>query len=144
MLMQTDAKTIGRRRRTEDEVEEIFSRLTGRWTLQILVALSLEEQRFSEIRRSIPRISANLLTVRLRELEATGLVCREMAKAPCSFPIYRLGPLALQLRPALEFLARWKGHIAVNDHWHVVPGGEQDYRGLPDSRMPSPRGAADQ
>ncbi|USI75223.1 helix-turn-helix transcriptional regulator (plasmid) [Sphingomonas morindae] len=137
MLTRTVAETNGRRRRSEDEVEELFGRLTGRWTLQILVSLSCQEQRFSTIRKSIPKISANVLTVRLRELEATGLVRRELGKAPCSFPTYQLGPLALHLRPALECLARWKSDIAVVDPADVVQNQKRSYLCSHNSLTPS-------
>ena len=52
----------------------IFQTLTGRWVLQILVALSSRELRFTSLRREIPKVSANVLTTRLRELEAV-LAC---------------------------------------------------------------------
>lgn len=90
----------------------IFQALTGRWVLQILVALSRRELRFTSLRREIPKVSANVLTMRLRELEAVCLVSRTMLPPPDSYQVYELGPLAHGLRPALHHLDRWKMQLS--------------------------------
>jgi DNA-binding HxlR family transcriptional regulator len=52
---------------------EVFAE---RWTPLILRELLLGSQRFSELRRGLPRISRNLLTQRLASLERAGLIKR--------------------------------------------------------------------
>lgn len=96
---------------SQDEADAIFQRLTGRWVLQILIALSDRQMRFSSLRRAIPKLSANVLTARLRELESAQLVMRTMLPAPASCQVYQLGPLAEDLRPALDHLDRWRKQL---------------------------------
>lgn len=50
--------------------------LGGRWKLAILKQLLTGTQRFSELKRALPRITQRMLTRQLRELEADGLVTR--------------------------------------------------------------------
>jgi len=90
------------------ETDAIFLHLTGRWVLQILIALSQGQMRFTSLRRAIPRVSANVLTTRLRELETAHLVTRTTLPPPASYQVYELGPLAEELRPALDYLDRWR------------------------------------
>lgn len=100
--------------------EEIFLLLTGRWSLQILMALSKGHMRFNNLRRAIPKVSANVLTARLRELEAARLVVRSFLPSPDACLGYELGPLAEDLRPALHHLQRWKTLLSES----VPAGGE--------------------
>lgn len=71
--------------------DEIFQHLAGRWALQILMSLSEGPMRFIDLRRAIPRVSANTLTTRLRELEATHLIERRLLPPPASVQVYDSG-----------------------------------------------------
>ncbi|NML08046.1 helix-turn-helix domain-containing protein [Sphingomonas sp. G-3-2-10] len=82
--------------------------LEGRWILQILLCLNAHAHRFSELRAAIPRISANILTDRLRALERTGLIERHPVPPPAPGQIYSLGTAAAELEPILDALARWQ------------------------------------
>lgn len=95
----SDDRTVTR----EDPLEKI----EGRWTLQILLRLNAGEHRFSDLRSAIPRVSANILTDRLRALERAGLVERHHLPPPHASQIYMLADLAAGLRPALDALSRW-------------------------------------
>jgi DNA-binding HxlR family transcriptional regulator len=88
----------------EDPIETI----EGRWTLQILLCLASGEHRFADLRSVIPRVSANILTDRLRALECTGLVERSYLPPPHASHVYTLTTLAADLKPALDALARWR------------------------------------
>lgn len=81
--------------------------IEGRWTLQILLCLNRGEFRFSDLRVAIPRISSNVLTDRIRELQSSGLVERRYLPPPTARHLYRLGPQANGLKPILDALARW-------------------------------------
>ena len=52
--------------------------LRGAWAPNVIWYLSGEPRRFGELRHDIPRISARVLSARLRELEARGLVTRRL------------------------------------------------------------------
>jgi DNA-binding HxlR family transcriptional regulator len=82
--------------------------IEGRWVLEILLRLNLREHRFSDLKAAIPRVSANVLTDRLRALENAGLVERHHLPPPSASKIYRLAEPANGLRPALDALANWR------------------------------------
>ena len=82
--------------------------IEGRWTLQILLCLKGGSQRFSDLRAAIPRISSNVLTERIRALQAVGLLERHYLPPPAARHLYALGPLATGLKPALDALASWR------------------------------------
>ncbi|WP_367179703.1 winged helix-turn-helix transcriptional regulator [uncultured Sphingomonas sp.] len=94
------------------ESDEIFHHLTRRWVLQILMALNSRQMRFTCLRRAIPKVSANVLTARLRELETARLITRTNLPPPTVYQVYELGPLAQDLRPALDHLEHWKLHLS--------------------------------
>ena len=106
--------------------DDIFQRLTGRWVLQILTALSRGQMRFNALRREIPKISANVLAARLRELESARLIIRTIAPPPASFHVYELGPLARELRPALYHLEQWKSQLSESERGASRDGEQSD------------------
>lgn len=81
--------------------------LEGRWTLQILLRLKVGDMRFSDLRAALPAVSANILTQRLRELEAAGLIERRYLSPPAASHVYGFARSAQTLRPALDHLAAW-------------------------------------
>jgi DNA-binding HxlR family transcriptional regulator len=78
-----------------------------RWTLLILRELSLGQQRFTDLRTWLPGIASNLLTERLRELEAAGLVEQRELPAPAARTVYALTPDGQRIVPVLRALARF-------------------------------------
>jgi len=89
--------------------EDLVEKIEGRWTLQILLCLNGGEHRFSDLRAAMPRVSANVLTDRLRALESAGLIRRHRLAPPHASQVYGLGDSAAGLVPALDALARWRG-----------------------------------
>lgn len=81
--------------------------LEGRWTLQLLIRLAQGAQRFSDLRKALPGVSANLLMVRLRALEDRGLVQRIYLPPPAARTVYGLGPNSARLQAALLTLDDW-------------------------------------
>lgn len=81
---------------------ECMALLGGAWTPNVIWYLSGGPRRFGELRRDIPPISAKMLSARLRELAAKGVVTR--AVAPTSPPSveYSLTPLGHELMPAIN------------------------------------------
>jgi DNA-binding HxlR family transcriptional regulator len=89
----------------------LLRRIEGRWILQILVCLNRGEHRFSDLREAIPRISASVLTERIRGLERAGLVERRYLPPPYASQVYGMTASAAGLKPALDALANWQaGH----------------------------------
>ena len=54
--------------------------ICSRWTLLVLRELALGSTRFNELRRGLPSMSPALLSKRLKDLEAAGIVMRIAAK----------------------------------------------------------------
>ena len=80
--------------------------LEPRWTIPIIVALWAGNTKFNEIRREVGSVSPALLSRRLKELEALGLVERVEDKATGAVDYIRT-EAAIALEPALDALAFW-------------------------------------
>ena len=88
------------------EAVELIGR---RWTGAI-VAVLLQAQapmRFSEIATAVPELSDRLLSERVKELEARGVVARTVFPGPPVRVEYALTPMGRSLEPALDELAAW-------------------------------------
>ena len=79
-----------------------------RWTGAILaVMLQGGPMRFSAIAQAVPALSDRLLSERVKELEARGLVERRVGGASPSRVEYELTPMGRDLAPALAELEAW-------------------------------------
>ena len=81
---------------------ECMSLLGGAWTTNVIWCLSVGQRRFSELRRDIPRISAKVLSARLRELEEKGVVTRHVMPTSPPSVEYALTDLGQELIPAIN------------------------------------------
>jgi len=98
--------------------------IEGRWVLEILLCLNHRERRFSDLKAAIPRVSANVLTDRLRALENAGLVERHSLPPPSASKVYRLADPANGLRPALDALATWRAQgLGTSRPGHITAVG---------------------
>lgn len=80
--------------------------LEPRWTIQILTELWNGSTRFNDIRKGLGNISSALLSRRLKEMEAFGLVERVENKAKGTVDYFRTQK-AINLEPAMDALAKW-------------------------------------
>lgn len=65
--------------------------------------------RFNELRRGVPSMSPALLSKRLKELEAAGIVTRVAAERDSGVHEYHLTEAGTELRPIIEAIGAW-GH----------------------------------
>ena len=79
----------------------------GRWRTLILSHLKEGVHRYGELRRLIPGISEKMLTQRLRELEADGLVSRHDRGGSPPHVEYDLTGEGRSLAPVLQALYDW-------------------------------------
>jgi DNA-binding HxlR family transcriptional regulator len=78
-----------------------------RWTGAIVSVLLERPLRFSEISQAVPQLSDRLLSERMKELEARGMVERRVLPGPPVRVEYGLTEMGRDLAPALEELKRW-------------------------------------
>ncbi len=92
----------------------MFERFGSRWAL--LVLLTLHERgvlRFSELRRAVPgAVSERMLAATVRDLEATGLVARQVWPEVPPRVEYSLTAKGTSLIPLLNALLKWAGENA--------------------------------
>ena len=87
------------------EAVELIGR---RWTGAIVaVLLDHGPLRFSEIAQAVPELSDRLLSERMKELEARGLVARNVEPGPPVRVTYELTAMGHELQPALDELRSW-------------------------------------
>lgn len=78
-----------------------------RWSGAIISVMMSGPQCFNELLAAVPGLSDRLLTERLRELEAEGLVERTVIPGPPVRVSYELTEAGKGLKPVIESLGRW-------------------------------------
>jgi DNA-binding HxlR family transcriptional regulator len=78
-----------------------------RWTLLMLRELSMGDRRFTDLRAALAGIAPNLLTERLRSLQAMGLVTTVELPPPAARSVYRLTGEGRRIEPVLRSVARF-------------------------------------
>lgn len=95
-----------------------------RWGLLIVRELMIREAcRYTDLQNGLPGIASNLLAMRLRELEESGVISREIAPAPVATTLFRLTDRGRSLREVVESLIQWGTELVAR------PIGEEHFRG---------------
>ena len=81
--------------------------LGDRWTLLICRELTIGDQRFTDLRNALPGIAPNLLSERLRALQAADLVTSVELPPPAARSVYRLTEQGRAVRPVLRALSQF-------------------------------------
>lgn len=98
-------------------ITRVFVLLGKRWTGLIVAVLMERPVHFTDLRRAIPGISERMLSDRLAELGAAGLVLREVDEGPPLRVSYRLTEAGAALDPALRELSAWaEKHLPAAGH----------------------------
>jgi DNA-binding HxlR family transcriptional regulator len=80
--------------------------LGERWTLLIVRDLSSGPKRYTDLREGLPGIATDLLSARLRTLEAAGFIARRELPRPAPAVVYELTDAGRELMPVILALAR--------------------------------------
>ncbi|MEM1178212.1 MAG: helix-turn-helix domain-containing protein [Acidobacteriota bacterium] len=88
-------------------VEAAMEVIGGKWKGVILFHLLSETLRFHEIRSLIPEVTHKTLSKQLRELEAEGVLSREVFPEVPPRVEYSLTPYGQTLAPAIHALQVW-------------------------------------
>jgi DNA-binding HxlR family transcriptional regulator len=88
-------------------VEAAVDVFGGKWKAVILWWLQQRTWRFGELRRQIPGITEKMLTQQLRELEADGIVSRQVHATVPPRVEYSLTEYGQSLKRALRAICDW-------------------------------------
>jgi DNA-binding HxlR family transcriptional regulator len=86
-----------------------------RWSMLIIRELMLGGRRFSDLRGSLPGISAKVLTERLAGLEQAGVLARRKLPPPAASQVYELTEWGYLAEPAIQELGRWAARSPEHD-----------------------------
>jgi DNA-binding HxlR family transcriptional regulator len=117
-----ELEKITKRRKSEEKrryddacgLAHAMELLGERWAMLVLRELAYGPRRFSELKADLQGISANVLTQRLIELEARGLVRKVRLPPPASVQVYEATEWGLEAVPVIALLGRW----AARSPWH--------------------------
>ncbi len=79
----------------------------GKWKPLLLYFISVDVNRFGQLQRMMPDCSKRMMTLQLRELEADGLIHREVFAEVPPKVIYTLTAKGEGLRPLFNELSKW-------------------------------------
>jgi DNA-binding HxlR family transcriptional regulator len=105
---------------------ECLALLGGAWTPNVIWHLSAGPRRFSELRIDIPRVSAKVLTARLRQLERRGVIERQARPTSPPSIEYSLTVLGQELVPAINAIVQ-VGLKLKQQHGSRAPDPRQQF-----------------
>src|SRR5881275_1688136 len=113
----TKSRKTEEKRRYEDAcgLAHAMELLGERWAMLVLRELAYGPRRFSELKVDLQGISANVLTQRLTELEARGLVRKVKLPPPASVQVYQATEWGLEAVPMIASLGRWAARSPAHD-----------------------------
>jgi DNA-binding HxlR family transcriptional regulator len=82
-----------------------------RWTLLVIRELLPGPRRFTDLLDGLPGISTNLLTERLKSLEAQEIIARRTLPPPAASTVYELTPFGRELETPIIALGRWGSRL---------------------------------
>jgi DNA-binding HxlR family transcriptional regulator len=94
-------------KQVDQAISLVFGLLGKRWSGPIISVLLQRPAHFAELRRAIPGLSERMLSDRLSELGAAGLVVREVDEGPPLRVTYGLTDAGAAIEPALKELSNW-------------------------------------
>lgn len=92
--------------------------ISGKWKTRVLWLLRERPRHFGELHRTLPGVSAKVLTDQMQQLEADGLIVRTLElRNSVSHSVYAYSDYGLSLLPVLDALGNWGAQ-------HEALGGE--------------------
>ena len=111
-VRHTPAADVETCTRADAALARAFGVLGKRWTGVVLGSLRQGPAGFRELSRAIEGVSDSVLSDRLAELTAAGLVTRTVEEGPPVTVSYALTPSGQALMPALNELSAWaRNHL---------------------------------
>ena len=100
---------------------EVLGRISGKWSLYVIMALLHGPMRFSELRRQVHGVSQKMLTQTLRELEEDGLLRRTVTPIIPPRVDYELAVMGRELQDPLAAIHAW----TIRNSPHVAKARER-------------------
>lgn len=94
-------------------VKDVLDIIGGKWAMPIIYNLSKGKLRFKEIERSVEGINTRMLVKELKNLEANGIITREVFATVPPTVEYALTKKGDKLLPSIKSLHQWGQEYAV-------------------------------
>jgi DNA-binding HxlR family transcriptional regulator len=88
-------------------LQEILGVIGGKWSMSIIYALFTGKKRFSELERLVLNINTRMLVKELKNMEANGIVVREVFATVPPTVEYTLTTKGRKLEPIINELYKW-------------------------------------
>lgn len=88
-------------------LQDILTIIGGKWSMSIIYALFPGKKRFSELERLIPGINTRMLVKELKNMEANGIVVRQVFATVPPTVEYTLTVKGQKLEPIISQLMQW-------------------------------------
>jgi DNA-binding HxlR family transcriptional regulator len=93
-------------------LREVLDIIGGKWSMPIIYVLSKGKMRFKELERSIEGINTRMLVKELKNMEANGIVTREVFATVPPTVEYTLTVKGEKLLPSIASLHQWGQEFA--------------------------------
>ncbi|MEY3437513.1 MAG: hypothetical protein RL265_98 [Bacteroidota bacterium] len=94
-------------------LKEVLDIIGGKWAMPIIYILSKGKMRFKEIERSIEGINTRMLVKELKNMEANGIITREVFATVPPTVEYTLTAKGQKLLPSIISLHSWGQEFSV-------------------------------
>jgi len=88
-------------------IARALDQIGDRWALLVVRELLLGPKRFTDLRAGLPSLTPDVLSQRLRDLEAAGILTHARLAPPAATRVYALTERGRQLEPVLLALGQW-------------------------------------
>ena len=88
-------------------LKDVLDIIGGKWAMPIIYILSKGKMRFKELERSIEGINTRMLVKELKNMEANGILTREIFATVPPTVEYTLTDKGKKLLPSIESLYKW-------------------------------------
>lgn len=88
-------------------LKDVLDVIGGKWAMPIIYILSKGKMRFKELERTIEGINTRMLVKELKNLEANGILTREVFATVPPTVEYQLTEKGQRLLPSIKSLHQW-------------------------------------
>jgi DNA-binding HxlR family transcriptional regulator len=104
-------------------VQGTINTISGKWKVLLIWHLGFGPKRFAQLRKLAPGISEKVLTAQLRQLEADGIVGREVKNSNPPQVTYSLSTAGKELIEPMIVLCSWgTRHLGIPRNLRRYPG----------------------